>query len=192
MSQLNYNEIKQGVIIIYNGEPHEVLESHVARTQQRKPQNQTKLKSLKTGKNVNATFHTSDSAQEADIEKKDVKFLYANKGEYWFCDIDNPKNRFTLPEELINSPKFLKENEPVTALMWDNDGEDEIIGITLPIKVTFLVKEAPPAVKGNTQSGGNKQITLENGAIINAPLFIETGTKVIVNTQTGEYVERAS
>jgi elongation factor P len=188
---LQYNEIREKKVIIYNDEPCEVMESHVARTQQRKPQNQVKLKSLISGKTFAATFHVSDSADEADLDKKEVKFLYHNKGEYWFADPEDPKNRFQLDANLLgNMTKFLKENENVTALVWDNDGEEQTIGITLPIKMEFKVKEAPPAVRGDTSKGGIKVITLENGTTLNAPMFISVDDVVRVNTETGEYVER--
>ena len=192
MAQLEYNEIRQGKIIIYNGEPCEVLDSHVARTQQRKPQNQVKLRSLKSGRAYNESFQGSDSAEEADITKRDTKFLFANKGEYWFCDPKDAGNRFKLDEKLLgNAVKFLRPNELVTALIWDNDDEEETIGVSLPVKVTFEVKEAPPAIKGDTRTGGSKIIVLENGTTINSPLFVEAGDKIVVNTVTGEYVERA-
>ena len=192
MAQLEYNEIRQGKVIIYNGEPCEVLDSHVARTQQRKPQNQVKLRSLKTGRAYNESFQGSDSAEEADITKRDTKFLFANKGEYWFCDPKDAGNRFKLDEKLLgNAVKFLRPNELVTALIWDNDDEEETIGVSLPVKVTFEVKEAPPAIKGDTRTGGSKIIVLENGTTINSPLFVEAGDKIVVNTVTGEYVERA-
>jgi elongation factor P len=191
MSQLQYNEIREKKIIIYNDEPCEVVESHVARTQQRKPQNQVKLRSLISGKVFPATFHVADSADEADIVKRDITFLYQNKGEYWFCDPQDKSNRFKLNETLIgNAGKFLKQNGNVTALVWDNDDEEVTIKVTLPIKMEFLVKEAPPAVRGDTSKGGNKIITLENGATLNAPMFISEGDIIRVNTETGEYVER--
>ncbi len=192
MATLEYSEIRGGKIILHNDEPCEVIDSHVARTQQRKPQNQVKLKSLMTGKVFPATFHVSDKADEADIEKKEVKFLYHNKGEYWFCFPEDPANRFKLNEALLGSTtKFLKENGLVIALAWDDDGEEKIIGLKLPIKMDFKVKEAPPAVRGDTSKGGNKTITLENGATITAPMFINEGDIVRVNTETGEYYERA-
>lgn len=191
MSQLQYNEIREKKIIIHNDEPCEVVDSHVARTQQRKPQNQVKLKSLISGKTIAATFHVSDTADEADIEKREVKFLYHNRGEYWFCDIDNPKNRFELDASLVgDAGKFFKENGTVTALVWDDDGEEKTIKISLPIKMEFKVKEAPPAVRGDTSKAGNKIITLENGTTLNAPMFIEEGDVIRLNTETGEYVER--
>ena len=192
MSKLEYNEIREKKIIIYDGEPCEVIESHVARTQQRKPQNQVKLKSLIAGKTIAAAFHVSESADEADINKKEISFLYSNKGEYWFCDPNDKSNRFKLDLALIgDASKFLKQNGNVTALVWTNDDDEEkIIKITLPIKMNFVVKEAPPAVRGDTSKSGNKIITLENGATLNAPMFIAEGDTVSVNTETGEYVER--
>lgn len=191
MALLEYNEIRERKIIIYNNEPCEVLESHVARTQQRKPQNQVKLKSLVNGRTFNETFRSTDTADEAELVKREVKFLYANRGEFWFADPNNPKDRFQLSEVLIGEAiRFLKPNEIVTALVWDNEGEEKIISVKLPIKMEFVIKEAPPAIKGNTASGGNKPVTLENGAVINVPLFLEAGEKIRVNTETGEYVER--
>ena len=192
MSQLQYNEIREKKIIIYGDEPCEVVESHVARTQQRKPQNQVKLKSLISGKTIAATFHVSDSADEADIEKREITFLYHNKGEYWFCNPADKSNRFKLNEILLgNAVKFLKENNNVTALVWTNEDEEEkIIKLSLPIKMNFKVKEAPPAVRGDTSKGGNKLITLENGATLNAPMFVSEGDTVSINTENGEYVER--
>ncbi len=191
MATLEYSAIREKKIILHDDEPCEVVESHVARTQQRKPQNQVKLRSLISGKVFPATFHVSDKADEADIDKKDVKFLYQNKGEYWFCDPEDPKNRFKLDSALLgNTAKFLKANENVTALVWDNDGEEKTIGLTLPIKMEFKVKEAPPAVRGDTSKGGVKVITLENGTTLTAPMFINEGDSIRVNTGTGEYVER--
>ncbi len=190
---LEYSEIRTGKIIIYEDEPCEVIDNHVARTQQRKPQNQVKLKSLLSGRTWNTVFHASDKADEAEITKRDVKFLYANKGEYWFSDPENPKDRFQLSEKILgDSAKYLKANENVSALVWDNDSEEQIISIKLPVKMEFLVKEAPPSIKGNTANGGGKLVTLENGIKINVPFFIETGETIRINTETGEYVERVS
>lgn len=190
---LEYSEIREKKIIIYEDEPCEVIENHVARTQQRKPQNQVKLKSLLSGRTWNTVFHASDKAEEAEVSKKDIKFLYANRGEYWFADPENPKDRFKLDEKILGeSTKFLKPNENVSAVVWDNDGEDKIISIKLPVKMEFIIKEAPPSIKGNTANGGGKLVTLENGIKINVPFFIEIGDKIRVNTETGDYVERVS
>ena len=192
MATLEYSEIRGGKIILHDDEPCEVVDSHVARTQQRKPQNQVKLRSLISGKVFPATYHVSDKADEADIEKRDVKFLFQNKGEFWFCSPTDPADRFKLDENLLgNSAKFLKANETVSALIWTNDDDEEkTIGLKLPVKMEFKVKEAPPAVRGDTSKGGIKVIILENGTPINAPMFIAEGDIVRINTETGEYVER--
>lgn len=191
MAMLEYSEIRVGKIIVYEDEPCVVLDNHVARTQQRKPQNQVKLKSLLSGRTWNTVFHASDKADEAEVNKKEVKFLYANKDEYWFADPTDPKNRFQLDEKVLgDSIKFLQANENVTALAWGEDDEEKIISIKLPVKMEFTIKEAPPSIKGNTANGGGKVVTLENGVNINVPFFLNAGDKIRINTETGEYVER--
>lgn len=188
---LEYSEIRTGKIIIYEDEPCEVMDNHVARTQQRKPQNQVKLKSLLSGRTWNTVFHASDKADEAEISKKEIKFLYAAKDEYWFADPEDAKDRFKVDAKIVAEvAKYLKTNENATAMVWDNDGEDQIIKVTLPIKMEFTIKECPPSIKGSTASGGGKLATLENGVKIQVPFFIEEGDRIIVNTSTSEYVER--
>ncbi len=188
MAKLNYNEIKERKFIIYDEGPYEVLSSKVGSKGGYKSVNVTKLKNMITGKVVEISFHQSEVVQEADIEYKDAKFLYKSKGEFWFCDPTNPANRFKLEEELIGMPaKFLKANSIVETMVF----EEKVIGVKLPIKVDLKVTEAPYAVRGDTSSGATKQITLETGAIINAPMFIIEGEIVTVSTITGDYVSRA-
>lgn len=185
---LEYNEILKGRVILFNDEPYEVLDAHVFRKQQRKPVNQTKLRNIITGKVTEQAFHVSEKAEEADLSTKGVKYLYSNKGERWFCAEDNPADRFTLSDDLIGAPaQFLKANSIVEALVFD----ERIIGIKLPIKMDLKVTEAAAAVKGNTAQGGTKQVTLETGATLFVPMFINEGDVLRINTQTGEYVERA-
>lgn len=192
---LNYNEIKERRYIILNEEPFEVTSSQVSRKQANKPVNKTTLKNLINGNVIQHTFHVSDKVHEADISKKSVVFLYKNdkKGEFWFSEPDNPRNRFHLGDVIIGDmAKYVPENTEVTALIFTNKaGEEQIIGVRLPIKVDLRVAEAPPAIKGNTASGGDKRIVLETGYPVTAPLFISEGDLVRINTETGEYVERA-
>ena len=143
------------------------------------------------GRTFNTTFHSTDKVDEADINKREIKFLYHNREEYWFSDPNNPKNRFKLEVKLFEEQaKFLKENMIVTALVWGEDEDEKIISVKLPIKVELKVKDAPPSIKGDTAGTGGKQITLETGAVITAPLFINSDDTIIVNTETGLYVER--
>jgi len=184
---LEYNEITEKKYIVLDGAPYEVLESHVFRKQQRKPVNATKLRNVITGKITERSFHVSEKAEEADISTKDIKYLYTNKGEWWFCEISDPSKRFKLEESMIGTPgQFLKPNSTVVAMVFD----ETIIGIKLPIKVDLKVTEAHPAVKGDTAKGGTKQVTLETGAVINAPMFVKEGDVLRINTETGEYTDR--
>lgn len=185
---LEYNEIKPKKVILLDGEPYTVLDSHVFRMQQRKPVNQTKLRHLITGKVTERSFHQSESVHEAEITTRKVKYLYSHRGEFMFSEEKDPGKRFPLSEDLLgNGAKFLKANTLVDAVEFD----EKIIGINLPIKMELKVTEAPPGIKGDTAQGGTKQVVLETGAAINAPLFINEGDVIRVNTETGEYVERA-
>ena len=186
---LAYNEILTRKCIIHEGAPYEVLDAHIFRMQQRKPVNQTKLKNLITGKVTEVTFHQQDKVPEAELTTKEVKYLYTNRGEFWFCEIHDPSKRFKLETALLgNGMKFIKSNSTVDIVLF----EEKTIGVKLPIKADLKVTEAPPAVKGDTAKGGNKQVTLETGATINVPLFINEGDTIRVNTETGEYAERSS
>ena len=191
MATLDYDEIKPRKFILVDDQPYEILESHVARTQKRKPQNQVKMRNLLNGKVVPGTFHASDTAEEADISRREAKFLYESKGEFWFCEPNDPSKRFQINEDVIgDKAKFLKPNTIIDTKIFEYDDEERVIGITLPIKMNFLVKEAPPSMKGNTAAGGGKLVTIETGAKITTPLFIEAGETIVINTDTEEYVER--
>lgn len=184
---LEYNEILVRRYIIVEGEPYEVLDAHIFRMQQRKPQNKTKLRNMITGSVKEMTFHQSEKVEEADIEFKNVKYLYNNRGEWWFCEENDPSKRFKIDENILGDGRvFMKTNTLVEAMVFD----EKIIGIKLPIKVELKVTEAHPAVKGDTAKGGNKQVVLETGATLSVPMFVNEGDILRVNTTTGEYVER--
>lgn len=187
MAMLDYSEVTLRKYIIYENEPWEVIGSHVFRKQQRKPVNATKLRNLITGRITEVSFHVSDKVEEAEIDKKEVKFLYNNRGEWWFCEANDPSKRFPLPEEMIGTPaKFLKPNLIVDAMLFN----EKIIGLKLPIKMDLKVTEAHDTTKGNTAQGATKAVKLETGAEIQVPMFIKEGDMVRVNTETGEYTER--
>lgn len=187
MAILSYNEIVQKKVIEYNGDPYEVLSSHVFRMQQRKPVNQTKLRNLVSGKVTEISFHQSETVPEADISRMQALYLYTNRGESWFAEEGNPKNRFAFPEDAVaDKVKWLKQNSPVEVLLF----RENPITITVPVKVDLVVKEAPPSIKGDTATGGNKLVTMETGAGVLTPLFINEGDIIKINTDTGEYVER--
>lgn len=190
---LEYNEIRERKYITFEGEPYEIVSSHVARKQQRKPVNQVKMKNLINGRVIEHTFQVSDKAEEADLKKKKVQYIFQNRGEYWFTPENDPKARFSLAQAILgDTMKYVKEKDIIDALVFSNGDDERIIGISLPIKVDLAVTDCPPNIKGDTATGGNKVATLETGAVVNVPLFINIGDIVRVNTETGEYIERTT
>jgi elongation factor P len=180
-------DLKKGTLFILDGEPCEIVEYNFVRMQQRKPVVQAKLRSLINGKISARTFHPGESYEEAEIDLEKIEFIYENRGEFWFRDPKDTSKRFSFKEEFIGEQgKFLKPNILVDAYKFN----DKYINIKLPIKMDYVVKEAPPAVKGDTARGGTKSAILENGLDIQVPLFIEQGDMVRLNTDTGDYTER--
>lgn len=180
------NSIKIGLNILVNNEPYQVLDASFMRTAQRKPVMRTKLKNLLNGKIIEQSFKPGDKVEEADMSKVKANFLYADDQ----CHFMNQETfeQFDFPlNKISDGIKFLKEGEEVNILNFNN----EPVGVELPKKVTLKVTEAPPGVKGDTAGNVTKQITLETGLQVNAPLFIKAGEEVIINTDTGDYVARA-
>jgi elongation factor P len=195
MAMLEYNEITTRKYIVVEGAPYEVIENHIARTQQRKPQNQTKVKNLLTGRLSNMTFHAADKVAEAEIDTREAKYLYTTKGEFWFCEANNPAKRFKIPADVLgNQSVFLKANTIYDTLVFvdpeSESGEGTIFGVRLDPTVDLKVVEAPPGIKGDTARGGNKLVKVETGAMVSAPLFVNEGDTIRINTETGEYRER--
>ncbi|MDP2648268.1 MAG: elongation factor P [Candidatus Yanofskybacteria bacterium] len=181
------NDLKPKTFFIFEGQPYVVLESHHLKMQQRRPVVQTKMRNLLNGKVLERNFAQSDVFEEADIQRKEVKFLYNHRDQYWFVDPKDPANRFQLTQEFLGEAvRFLKPNTILEAIFFN----DAIITVELPVKMEFKVIEAPPAIRGDTAQGGVKQVKIDTGASLNVPLFINEGDIVRVNTENGQYVER--
>lgn len=184
---MNLTDLKKGVLVLYNDQPHEILWSQFVRMQQRKPVMQTKMRNLITGRVVEYSFKSGERAEEAEVTKQAAQYLYADAAGAHFMNnetfetVDLPKS---LSEDKVG---YLKEGETVTLRYF----EGAPISIDLPVKVELKVVSTPPGVKGDTSAGGNKPATLETGLVVNVPLFIKEGDSVRVNTDSGEYVERA-
>ncbi len=187
MGILQYNEIVQRKYIILEGEPYEVLSSHVFRKQQRKPVNQTKLKHMITGKVTEYSFHQTEKAEEADLEERNIQFIYSKGTEYWFHNEGDPGTRFALSKDTVGPQiQYFKAKDILKAIVFD----EKIIGIKYPIKVDLKVTEAMPAVKGNTAQGASKFVKVESGATVSVPMFITEKDTIRINTETGEYTDR--
>jgi len=195
---LTHNDLKKGIEFILDGQPYEILESSSFFKGRGSSVVPTKIKNLITGAIISKTFHPGEKFEEAEIEKISVKFLYTHRGKYFFKSEKSDESKdsslpfagarvFDLPKDIIgDSAIFLKQNQIVDGLRF----KEQIINISLPIKVQLKVTEAPPGAKGDRAQSGTKAVTLESGAQINAPLFVEVGDIIEVNTETGEYGRR--
>lgn len=183
---LNISDIKTGKKIVLDDEPFAVIYNEHSKMGRAGAVMRTKLKNLKNGTVIEKTFQGSDKVQEADISKSKAQFLYRDGENYNFMD-NTTYDQFVISEEAIGDSKnYLTEGLEVTMLNFN----DSPINIVLPVKVTLEVTEAPPGLKGDTQSGGDKLVTVETNAKITTPLFIKTGDKIIINTESGTYVSR--
>lgn len=184
---LSINDLQNGIYVVYENTPYEVMEVKHLHMGRGGSSIQTKLKNLKTGQVLARNFKPADTFEEADIEKQKVKYLYNHRNEYWFSEENNLSNRFKLSKNQIgNIMHFLKPNMIVETLKFNGT----ILNVALPIKMDFKVIEAPPATRGNTAQGGTKTVMIETGMSIVVPLFVSEGDVIRINTQTGEYVER--
>lgn len=184
---VSINDLKNGDVILIDNSPCSavsVKHQHIGRGGATVS---LKFKNLKTGQIFERNYKSNEEFKESEIEKIAAKFLYHHRNEYWFCEANNPKNRFELDEAVLGETiGFLKKNLEIVALKFNGN----IFNIELPIKVDYEVIEAAPAVRGNTAQGGTKTVVIESGMKITTPLFINQGDIIRVNTQTGEYVER--
>lgn len=184
---LSITDLKTGTKITLEHEPYVVLTYSHSKQGRGGAVVKTRLKNLKTGATFDKTFQGADKIDEAELSRKTATYLYCDEDNAYFMDNENYEQFEILSEKVTDSKKFLIENSPVDILYFQN----EPINIELPIKMTFKVVSAPPAVKGNSAGAITKKITIETGAMIDAPIFIKEGDKIIVDTRDSSYVERA-
>ncbi len=186
---LTINDLKNKMIVMVDGAPYQLLEVKHLHVGRGGSSVQTKIRNLLTGQTFARNFKPADTFAEADIEKREIVFLYSHRGEYVFTAKGKPAERFTLTaDKLGEAVQWLKPQTPVTALFL----EETAVAVSLPIKMDFKVIEAPPGIKGDTATGGTKSVVIETGTKIQTPLFVNEGDIIRVNTETGEYAERVS
>jgi elongation factor P len=145
----------------------------------------TRLKNVKTGRVIERTFRSGEKFEDVRLERRSVQYMYPGDGEYMFMDTES-YDQIAVPKDVMGeAAKFLKENMEVEVL-----SHGEPLGVELPIFVTLAIAKTDPGLRGDTASGGTKPATLETGAVIQVPLFLEEGEVVKVDTRTGGYVER--
>ena len=185
---LNFNEIKTGKVIKLNAEPYIIIRTDHHKMGRGGAVLKIKCRNLINGNVLEKTYQGTEKAEEAETETKKANFMYKDKEEAYFMD-NTSYEQFNLPvEEIGEAAEFLKDGTDVDVLYFEN----KPVSISLPIKMEFKVISAPPGVKGNSAGNVNKQVELETGAKINVPMFINEGDIIRVNTETGEYVERAN
>jgi elongation factor P len=187
MGVLDISTIKNGKVIKHNGDPYVVTWTQHIKVARGGATLKVKMKNLIDGSVLEWSYNGGDKAEEADLERSNGQYLYKDDEMAYFMDNESYE-QFGIESETIEGQlKFLKEDTKVDIMYF----EGKPVSITLPTKITLEVVDAPPAIKGNSQGTVNKKVTLETGAIVDAPIFIETGERIVVNTEKEEYVERA-
>mgnify|MGYP001560769295 FL=1 len=182
------NEISKESILRLNGEIYLVMDSQHVNPGKGAAFVRTKLKNIKSSKTIEMTFKSNESVEAVEVERRKMQYLYNNGEMYSFMDNETYEQVEINGSLLEGKKEFLKEGLEVMVIKF----EGVPLSVGLPMKVTYKIVEAEPGVKGDTASGNvTKEATMENGTKIRVPLFIKEGEEVIVNTETGEYVERA-
>ena len=146
----------------------------------------TKLKNVITGATVEKTFNPTDKMPKAHIERKDMQYLYNDGQLYYFMDVESYEQVPLSSEALGDALKFLKENMIVKFLSFNN----KVFGVEPPMFVELEITHTEPGARGDTVTGATKPATVETGAIVKVPLFVNQGDVIRIDTRTGEYMER--
>jgi elongation factor P len=180
------SDIRNGLIIRYNGELHSVVEFHHVSPGNWRAFIRTRLKSLKTGRVQEVRFRSGEDLDIVRVEHRNCQYLYQDGQDYIFMNTET-YDQFPLPIEMLgDNAQLLKEGMVVEALF---DGE-RVVGVELPTFINLEVTYTEQAVRGDTATNVLKAATVETGATVNVPLFVETGDTIKIDTRTGDYVER--
>lgn len=181
------SEFEKGMVIKVEGQPWQILEFQFYKPGKGGAVMRTKLKNFQTGKVLERTFRSGDKFEELDVDYKNALYLYSDRHNSVFqSEEDGERISFPLDQVSEQIP-FLKEKSKVKIIFL----EDKPTGIVIPKKVALKIKEAPPAIKGNTATAATKTAILETGLKVDVPIFIKEGEIIVVNTDSGKYVERA-
>lgn len=184
---ISTNDLRTGATIELDGDAFSVVEFQHVKPGKGAAFVRTRLKNIKTGGVVERTFRAGEKVAKANIEKKEMQYMYASGDEYQFMDQGTYDTIMIPADKLADATKWLKEGMVIEVMYFDNN----IVGIELPNFVELVITDTPPGVKGDTASGGGKPATLETGAIVQVPFFVNPGDKVRVDTRTGQYLDRA-
>jgi len=181
------SDFRKGLKLLHNGEPYIVLDYQHAKRAQRAAIVRTKMKNLLTGLVQEFQFESGDKFDKPDLEYRDMQYLYSDGDLYHFMDQSSFDEIALSASQIEEIKDYLKEQTTYSVLYF----ESKPIAVTPPIFMELEVTDAPPGVKGDTaQGGGSKPVTVETGMVLQAPLFVDTGDIIKVDTREGKYVER--
>lgn len=180
------NDFRTGLTIELDGAVFQVVEFQHVKPGKGSAFVRTKLRNLRTGATIDKTFNAGEKVARARVERHEVQYLYNDGTDYYFMDMQS-FDQFSMGKaQLDDAIKYLKENMTITNLTL----KEESIGVELPNYVELEVVETAPGIKGDTASGGSKPATLETGAVVNVPFFINVGDVLQIDTRSGEYIKR--
>ncbi|NNL57811.1 MAG: elongation factor P [Pseudomonadales bacterium] len=187
MANYSTNEFKNGLKLIIDGDPCNIVDNEVVKPGKGQAFNRVRLKNLKTGRTWEKTFKSGESVEAADVLDTDMEYLY-NDGEFWyFMDPDTFEQIPASQEAVEDARLWLKEQDKCIVTLWNGAP----LSVAPPNFVELQVTETDPGLKGDTAQGGTKPATLATGAVVRVPLFVEEGEMLKIDTRTGEYVSRA-
>lgn len=180
------SEFRNGLKIEIDGEPFEIVHFQHVKPGKGSAFVRTKIRSLTSGRLLEPTFRSGDKVGRAEVEEREMQYLYEADGAFHFMDAKTFDQTFLSREQLGDSRNFLKENISAHILFYKGSP----IGVTLPNAVDLRVVKCDPGVRGDTVSGAQKPATLESGYVVSVPLFINEGEVVRIDTRSGEYLTR--
>lgn len=188
MASYSTNELKAGLKVMHEGNPFTILENEYVKPGKGQAFNRVKMRNLKSGKVLEVTFKSGDSLEGADVVDTEMDYLY-NDGEFWhFMHPESFEQLQADKTAMGESPKWLRENSNEKCIITLFNGVP--LSVAPPNFVELTITETDPGLKGDTSGGGGKPATLETGAVVRVPLFVQQGEKIKVDTRTGEYLAR--
>jgi len=187
MASYSTNEFKSGLKVMLDGDPAVIVDNEFVKPGKGQAFNRVRIRNLKTGRVIERTFKSGESMEAADVLDVEMQFLY-NDGQFWhFMNPDSYEQLAADKNAVGDNAKWLKEQDVCIITLWNGVP----LAVEPPNTVTLKIVETDPGVRGDTSGGGGKPATLETGAVVRVPLFVQNGEAIKVNTRTGEYVSRA-
>ncbi|MFZ1539568.1 MAG: elongation factor P [Chromatiaceae bacterium] len=187
MATYNTNEFRGGIKIMLDGDPYAVIENEFVKPGKGQAFNRVKIRNLKTGRVVERTFKSGDTVEAADVHDTQMQYLY-NDGDVWhFMDPESYEQLTAEAPAVGDAAKWIKEQDICQVTLYNGAP----LSVEPPNFVILRIVETDPGLKGDTSGGGGKPATLETGAVVRVPLFVQTDELIKVDTRSGEYVSRA-